>query len=74
MILEDEQHTYEGDFDYSYDNVDNNNSTTETFNSHYPNLTTRLQRRASLHEKQVHRQLQRDLVEYIWKYFGHEDD
>ncbi|XP_058783310.1 uncharacterized protein LOC131657986 [Vicia villosa] len=74
MIVEDERHTYGGNFDYSYDNVDDNNSTTETFSGPHPNLATRLQRRASIREKQVHRQLQGDLVEYIWERFGHVDD
>ncbi|CAK8575031.1 unnamed protein product [Lathyrus sativus] len=74
MIVEDERHTYRDDFNYSYNNVDNNNSTTKTFKGPHPNLTTKLQRRASLREKQVHRQLQRNLVEYIWKRFGHEND
>lgn len=74
MIFEDERHTYEGDFDYSYDNVGNNNSTTETFNGPHLNLATRLQRRASLLEKQVQRQLQGDLVEHIWERFGHENE
>lgn len=73
MIVEDERHTYEGDFDYSCDNVKNNNSTTETFNSPHLNLATRLQRRASFCEKQVHRQIQGDLVEYICGRFGHEE-
>lgn len=58
MIVEDERHTYGGNFDYSYDNVDINNSTTETFSGPHPNLATRLQRRASIQEKQVHRKLQ----------------
>ncbi|XP_050916792.1 uncharacterized protein LOC127131963 [Lathyrus oleraceus] len=57
MIVEDERHTYGGNFDYSYDNVDINNSTTETFSGPHPNLATRLQRRASIQEKQVHRKL-----------------
>ncbi|XP_050877006.1 uncharacterized protein LOC127080747 [Lathyrus oleraceus] len=74
MIVEDERHTYGGNFDYSYDNVDINNSTTETFSGPHPNLATRLQRRASIQEKQVHRKLQGDLVEYIWERLGHEDD
>ncbi|XP_058784076.1 uncharacterized protein LOC131658842 [Vicia villosa] len=74
MIVEDERHTYGGDFDYSYDNACNNNSTTETFNGPHPNLATRIQRRASLREKQVHRQLQGDLVEHNWERFGHEDE
>ncbi|CAL5203301.1 unnamed protein product [Lathyrus oleraceus] len=74
MIVEDERHTYGGNFDYSYDNVDINNSTTETFSGRHPNLATRLQRRANIQEKQVHRKLQGDLVEYIWERFGHEDD
>ncbi|XP_058760490.1 glutathione S-transferase T2-like [Vicia villosa] len=52
----------------------NNNSTTEKFNGPHPNLATRLQKRQTLREKQVHCQLQGDLVEHIWERFGHEDD
>lgn len=62
MIVEDERHTYEGDFDYSYDNVNNDVSATETSNGPHPNLATRLQRRANIRERQVHRQLQADFV------------
>ncbi|KAK2421786.1 hypothetical protein QL285_032376 [Trifolium repens] len=72
MIVEDERHTYGGDFDYSNDNVDNNIATSETFNGPHPNLATRLQRRANIRERRVHRQLQTDLVENIWERFGHE--
>jgi hypothetical protein len=72
MIVEDERHTYGGNFDYSNDNVDNNIATSETFNGAHPNLATRLQRRANIREKRVHRQLQTDLVENIWEHFGHE--
>jgi hypothetical protein len=57
-IVEDERHTYGGDFDYSYDNVNNDVSATETYNGPHPNLATRLQRRANIFERQVHRQLQ----------------
>ncbi|XP_058788058.1 uncharacterized protein LOC131662309 [Vicia villosa] len=46
----------------------------ETFSGPHPNLATRLQRRASIREKQVHRQFQGNLVEYIWERFGHLDD
>ncbi|XP_058725973.1 uncharacterized protein LOC131597284 [Vicia villosa] len=52
----------------------NNNSTTETFNGSHPNLAKRLQRRANIREKQIHRKLQGDLVEHIWERFGPEDD
>jgi hypothetical protein len=72
MIVEDERHTYGGNFDYSYDNADNDISIAETFHGPHPNLATRLKRRADLREKQFHRQLQADLVEYIWERFGHE--
>jgi hypothetical protein len=72
MIVEDKRHTYGGDFDYSYDNVDNNIATAETFNGPHPNLATRLQRRANIRERRVHRQLQTDLVENIWERFGRE--
>ncbi|XP_058784832.1 uncharacterized protein LOC131659693 [Vicia villosa] len=73
-LADGERHTYGGDFDYSYDNVDDTYSTTETFNGPHPNLATRLQRRATLREKQVHRKLQGDLIKHIWERFGHEDD
>ncbi|XP_058733817.1 uncharacterized protein LOC131605486 [Vicia villosa] len=46
---------------------DDTYSTTETVNGPHPNLATRLQRRASLREKQVHRQHQGYLVEHIWE-------
>jgi hypothetical protein len=72
MIVEDERHTYGGNFDYSYDNADNDISIAETFHGPHPNLATRLKKIADLCEKQVHRQLQADLVEYIWERFGHE--
>jgi len=61
-IVEDKQHTYEGDFDYFYDNVNNHVSTTETSNGPYQNLKTILQTRARLHEKRVQQQLQTDLI------------
>jgi len=69
MIVEDERHTYVGDFDYSYDNVNNDVSTTETSNDPHPNLATRLQRRANIRERRVHGQLQVDLMEHIWERF-----
>ena len=72
MIVEDEWHTYGGNFDYSYDNVNNDVSNPETSNGLHPNLATRLQRRANNRERQVHRQLQADLMEHIWELFGHE--
>ncbi|CAI8606291.1 unnamed protein product [Vicia faba] len=67
MIVEDERHTYGGNFDYSYDNMDNKNSTTETFSGPHSNLATRLQRRANICEKQVHLQIQGDLVDFSVK-------
>jgi hypothetical protein len=42
MIVEDERHTYGGEFDYSYDNADNNISIAETFHGPHPNLASRL--------------------------------
>jgi hypothetical protein len=73
-IVEDERHTYGGNFDYLYDNTESDISKTETFHGPHPNLATRLKRRANLREKKVHRQLQADLVECIWKRFGHENN
>jgi len=47
--------TYEGDFGYFYDNVNNDFSTYETSNNPHPNHTPTLQRTLNLREKQVHR-------------------
>ncbi|XP_058742343.1 uncharacterized protein LOC131614811 [Vicia villosa] len=70
MIVEDQRHTYGGDFDYSYDNVDDTYSTTETFNGPHPNLATKLQRRATLREKtsssQTSRRSNRAYLRKFW--------
>jgi hypothetical protein len=47
MIVENERHTYGGNFDYFYDNVESDISTTEKFHGPHPNLATRLKRRAN---------------------------
>ena len=52
--------------------MNNDVSNPETSNGLHPNLATRLQRRANNRERQVHRQLQADLMEHIWELFGHE--
>lgn len=73
MIVEDERDTYGCYFDYSYDNLDENISTIKIFNGPYRNLVTKLQIRSTLCEKQVHRQLQADLVKYNREHFEHEN-
>jgi len=73
MIVEHERDTYDGNFDY--DHVDNDISSIEVSNGPHPHfLETYVQRRAHIQEKQIHRQLQADLVEHIWERFGREND
>jgi hypothetical protein len=72
MIVEDERHTYNGNFDY--DHVDGGFSANEVLNGPLPNFATYMQRRAHIREKTNHRQLQADLVEHIWEGFGQENN
>nr|KYP45179.1 hypothetical protein KK1_033314 [Cajanus cajan] len=60
MIVEDEQDTYQNYIDY--DGVDDDMSRSEISIGAHPNFkTTYLQRRADIHDKRIHRQLQADL-------------
>nr|KYP31860.1 hypothetical protein KK1_047627 [Cajanus cajan] len=73
MIVEDERHTYNINFDY--DNGGNEVSTTDISIGLHPIFAaTYLQRRAHLRDRQQHRQLQHDLVEHIWERFGHHNN
>ncbi|XP_020232047.1 uncharacterized protein LOC109812481 [Cajanus cajan] len=73
MIVEDERHTYNINFDY--DNSSNEVLTSDVSIGPHPIFTTTyLQRRAHLHDRQQHRQLQHDLVEHIWGRFGHHNN
>ena len=41
----------------------------------HPSMRSRyFQRKAQLHDKQKHRQLQANLIEHIWKCFGNENN
>jgi hypothetical protein len=72
MIVEDERHTYDGNFEY--DNINNDITTTEVSNGPHPGFTTYLQRRALVREREKHQQLQGDMVGHIWSRFGHDND
>ena len=74
MIIEDERHTYDGNFDFSYDHVDNDILTAEIYHGPHPDFQAYLQTRADVRQKQMHRQLQVDLVEHIWERFGHQNN
>jgi hypothetical protein len=72
MIVEDERHTYDGNFEY--DNVNNDIAAAEVSNGSHPDFATYLQRRAHAREREKHRQLQGDLLEHIWSRFGHDNN
>nr|KYP46769.1 hypothetical protein KK1_031610 [Cajanus cajan] len=64
MIVEDERDTYQNYIDY--DGVDDDMSRSEISIGAHPNFrTTYLHRRADVHDKRIHRQLQADLIEHI---------
>ena len=64
MIVKEEHDTYQNNIDY--DSIGNSTSTFEVSLGVHPSIrSTYLQRRAQLHDKQKHRQLQADLVEHI---------
>lgn len=72
IIVEDEKNTYESLFDFSYDDMININNASTVKISHRPisNFATILQRNAEICDKNVHPNLQADLVEHLWSKFG----
>ncbi|XP_024630897.1 uncharacterized protein [Medicago truncatula] len=71
MIVEDKRATYGGTFDYSYDHLGNGpTAPPDDSNNDFQEF---LRRRHNVRDKQIHRQLQQDLIEHIWKHFGHEN-
>jgi hypothetical protein len=73
MIVEDERDIHDGNFDY--DHVDNDTPSAEVSHGPHPLfLETYMQRRAHMREKQIHHQLQADLMEHIWEQFRHENN
>ncbi|KAG5065843.1 hypothetical protein JHK86_009574 [Glycine max] len=70
MIVEDKPDTYQNNIDYN--SVGNNMST--LIGAHPSMRSTYFQRRAEVHYKQRHHQLQADLVEYIWEHFRNENN
>jgi len=72
MIVEDERATYGGNFVYSYDHLDNDPiAPSDDSNIDFCEF---LRRRHHVQDKQIHRHLQQDLIEHIWKRFGHENN
>ncbi|KAI4346244.1 hypothetical protein L6164_013312 [Bauhinia variegata] len=69
MIVEDEQHTYNCHFNYSYDHSNNDEVAIEVSHGLPPNLLVDFQRylgnRANVRQRQTDQQLQADLVEHI---------
>ncbi|CAK8578517.1 unnamed protein product [Lathyrus sativus] len=72
MIVEDERATYGGNFDFSYDHL--SNDATILSNDSSIDFEEFLRRRFDMRDKQIHRQLQQDLIEHIWQHYGHEDN
>ncbi|XP_045827958.1 uncharacterized protein LOC123919946 [Trifolium pratense] len=73
MIVEDERATYGGNFDYSYDQLQGNDSSAPPNNSNI-DFQEFMRRRFDVRDKQIHRQLQQDLIEHIWERFGHDNN
>ncbi|XP_057432130.1 uncharacterized protein LOC130724877 [Lotus japonicus] len=74
MIVEDEREMYDGNIDFSYDQLENDASTPEVFSGPHPDFAMYLRKRAQVREKAVHRHLQADLVEHVWEHFSREDN
>ncbi|CAL5185411.1 unnamed protein product [Lathyrus oleraceus] len=72
MIVEDEREAYGGNFDFSYDHL--NNDATILSNDSNIDFQEFLHRRFDVHDKQIHRHLQQDLIEHIWQHYGHENN
>ena len=72
IIVEDERDTYASLSDFIYDEGINLNdaSTVEISHGPIPDFTNMLQRIAKIHDRNVHRNLQSDLIEHIWYKFG----
>lgn len=63
MIVEDERASYGGNFDFSYDHLSNDATILpDDCNIKFQEF---LRRRFDVHDKQIHRHLQQDLIEHI---------
>jgi hypothetical protein len=71
MIVEYKHATYGGNFDYSYDHLDDSHVVPAAFNIDFQDF---LRRRFHVRDKQICRHPQQDLVEYIWERFEHENN
>ena len=65
MIVEDEQDIFNNNVNVGYNHVNNDISNVEVFRDVLHDLATYLQTRRIMYTREIHQQLQVDLVEYI---------
>ncbi|XP_062087068.1 uncharacterized protein LOC133793812 [Humulus lupulus] len=70
IIVEDERDAYESLVDFNYDDGPTNTPTVEVLHGPISDFPTMLQRNAEIRDRNIHRNLQADLVEHIWSKFG----
>jgi len=74
MVVEDKQDTFNGNANVDYDHVENEISNVEVSRDTSPDFATYLQRRHVMHTREIHQQLQADLVEHIWECYHHNNN
>ncbi|XP_062089156.1 uncharacterized protein LOC133795719 [Humulus lupulus] len=70
IIVDDERDAYESLFDFNYDDDPADTLIVEVLHRPISDFPTMLQRNAEIRDKNIHRNLQADLVEHIWSKFG----
>ncbi|XP_062098508.1 uncharacterized protein LOC133804360 [Humulus lupulus] len=70
IIVEDERDAYESLVDFNYDDGPTNTPTVEVLHGPISDFPTMLQGNAEIRDRNIHRNLQTDLVEHIWSKFG----
>ena len=72
IIVENERDTYAGNFTQLpfFDDVENDISQLELGEETFVSYERYLQNNIQLHDRQKHRQLQADLMEYIWQFYN----
>ncbi|XP_062112550.1 uncharacterized protein LOC133823721 [Humulus lupulus] len=70
IIIEDERDAYESLVDFNYDDGPTDTPTVEVLHGPISDFPTMLQRNAEIRDRNIHRNLQADLVEHIWSKFG----
>ncbi|XP_062085722.1 uncharacterized protein LOC133791827 [Humulus lupulus] len=70
IIVEDERDAYENLFDFNYDDGPADTLMVEVLHEPISDFPTMLQRNTEIRDRNIHHNLQADLVEHIWSKFG----